>query len=491
MSELPIVLRGVMAMLPHDGARLDIGIGRDGRIAALAAPGSLAGIETVDGDGLLALPGAVDLHVHLNTFFGGTTTRDDFLDGTRAALFGGTTTIAQFAIPRPGETSLQAIERTHAEARPAVVSDYVVHASIVRETYEASVEQLAALPAAGVRTVKIFSAYTDDIGLTIGRIHHLLREAAAREITVFVHAETDSLIREGIDDAIRELGLGPQAHARSRTPLAESDAIRTISDLAADTGATVYFVHVSSAPGAAAIAERRARGERILAETCPHYLFLDESVYERPSGERWICSPPIRSRDHRIALWEALGSGAIDTVSSDHNCFDSAQKQAGGGDFRRVPNGLPGIEHRLPLLISAAIDGRLTWQRVVEVSSSTPARILGLWPQKGALAVGSDADIVLVDTAGRTSLGTAHMATDFSPYDGETAAGKIERVFRRGDPVIIGSELHAAAGSGNGLSLGSAADAGATDAGAADAGAANVARASAGRPSARARLDDR
>jgi dihydropyrimidinase len=453
MPEFATVLRGADAVLPHGRAAVDIGIAADGRIAAFAEPGTLAGHETVEAAGMIAVPGGIDLHVHINTFFGGTTTRDDFFSGTSAALFGGTTTIAQFAIPRPGETSLDAVVRTHAEARDSVVADYVVHGSVVRETYEPSLAQFAALRASGIGTVKVFSAYTDVIGLTLGQIHRLLRAAAAAGITVFVHAETDSLIREGIEDAVGRSELGPHGHAVSRTTLAESDAVRSISDLARDTDASIYFVHLSTAASVATLAERKARGERVHAETCPHYLFLDASVYDGPTGQRWICSPPIRGADDRAALWEGLRSGTIDAVSSDHNCFDTAQKDAGATDFRTVPNGLPGIEDRLPLLIGAAIEGRLDWSRLVSVAADAPARILGLWPRKGALVVGADADIVLIDPAGRTDLGAGHTAGDFRTFAGTQTRGSIEMVYRRGERVIAGQALHAERGSGSWLPI--------------------------------------
>lgn len=447
-AELATVLRGADAHLPHGRAPVDIGIGDDGRIAALGEAGGLAGRQTVEADGLTALPGGIDLHVHINTFFGGTTTRDDFFAGTAAAVFGGTTTIAQFAIPRPGETSVLAVARTREEAEPDAVSDYAVHGCVVRETYAASLDRLEDLRDSGVRSVKVFSAYTDQIGLTLGQIHRLLGRAAEVGITVFVHAETDSLIREGIEEAVRRGELGPQGHAVSRSPLAEEDAIRTISDLALDTGATVYFVHVSGAPSVTTLARRRALAQRVLAETCPHYLFLDEAVYQGSAGERWICSPPIRSQEHRAALWDGLRAGVIDAVSSDHNCFDVAQKRTNREDFRKVPSGLPGIEHRVPLLISAAVGGELSWERLVQVTAETPARILGLWPRKGSLSVGADADIVLVDPMATTDLSVGHMATDYSPYEGRSAAGRIERVYRRGVLVVAEGELRAERGSG-------------------------------------------
>ena len=448
MPELATVIRGVDAVLPHNRSKLDLGIGAEGRIAVIAEAGTLTGEAIVEAEGLIALPGAIDLHVHINTFFGGTTTRDDFFAGTSAALFGGTTTVAQFAIPRPGETSLEAVDRTQEEARPAAVCDYVIHGCAVRETYDASLAQFGRLTERGIRTLKVFSAYTDTIGLSLGQIHRLLARAVEAGITIFVHAETDSLVREGIEEAVGRGDLGPHGHAVSRTPLAEDDAIRSIADLARDIDATVYFVHVSAASSVASLAELRARGGRILAETCPHYLFLDASVYDAPGGEQWICSPPIRSAEHRAALWDALEAGVIDTVSSDHNCFDIAQKASRRADFRAVPNGLPGIEHRLPLLVGAAITGRLGWVRLVQLSSETPARILGLWPRKGALVVGADADLVLIDPAGHSNLGVGHMATDYSPYKEMSVSGRIERVYRHGQLVVVENELRAARGSG-------------------------------------------
>jgi dihydropyrimidinase len=267
-------------------------------------------------------------------------------------------------------------------------------------------------------------------------------------MTLFVHAETDSLIQEGVAAAARAGHLGPDGHAASRSPLAEADAIRSIADLARDAGARVYFVHVSSAPSVAVLRELQHRGDPVLAETCPHYLFLDEAVYGQADGGRWICSPPIRSAEHRAALWGGLADGVLDTVSSDHNCFDRAQKGNPGTDFREVPNGLPGIETRLPLLIGAALEGRLTWDRLAQVAAEAPARILGLWPRKGSLSVGADADIVLVDPAAETVLGGGHMATDFSPYEGRTVRGRIISVLRRGRRVVLDGELDAAPGSG-------------------------------------------
>jgi dihydropyrimidinase len=460
MPELAYVLRAVDAVLPDAVRRVDIGIGPDGRIAALADEGTLAAPRLVAAAGLLALPGGIDLHVHINTFFGGTTTRDDFFAGTRAALLGGTTTIAQFAIPQPAETSIEAVKRTQHEADDAAVADYAIHGCVVRDTYESSVRDLDELVERGIGTVKIFSAYTDVIGLSLTQIERLLNDAAARGITVFVHAETDELVQQGIADAVARSRLGPDGHALSRTTEAEADAVDKIADLALSRGARVYFVHVSAGASVRILAARRATGQRLLAETCPHYLFLDESVYANRDGQRWICSPPIRGPADRDALWDGLRDRVLDVVSSDHNCFDLAQKDAGSADFRTVPNGLPGIEYRLPLLVGAALDGRLSLQRVAELASEMPARIMGLWPRKGTLMPGADADIVLVDPTSETDLGRGHMATDYSVYDGVKATGRIVAVFRRGTQVVADGEMVADAGSGIRLAVPALAPAG-------------------------------
>ena len=335
-----------------------------------------------------------------------------------------------------------------------MVADYVVHGAVVRDSFENSLAQFEALRESGVGTVKIFSAYTDSIGLTLDQIRRVFAAAADAGITVFVHAETDSLVRDGIEQAARTFDLGPRAHARSRTPIAESDAVDVICDLARAMGAAIYFVHISGAGSVASLAERKGRGDTIVAETCPHYLFLDESVYDRPAGHRWICSPPLRSAADRAALWDGLRQGVIDTVSSDHNCFDNAQKDAGATDFRQVPNGLPGVETRLPLLVGAAIEGRIDWARLVQVVSEAPARVIGLWPRKGTLAVGADADIALIDPAGNTDLGSGHMSTDFWPFEGVRSSGSLAAVYRRGERVVSDGRLSATPGSGSWLPIG-------------------------------------
>lgn len=433
---LETVVRGGLVILPQGPGRVDLGIDEHGTFCAIAAPGELTGKHIVAADGLIVLPGAIDPHVHIATQFGEAKTCDDFYTGTLPAALGGTTTLVEFAIPQPGETTVDALERRYQEASGQAVIDYNFHACIVRESYGESLTELAGLRKQGISTVKVFSAYCDTIGLTQGQIHTVLEACSHAGLLVLVHCETEGLIQEGIARQVSANNLSPYAHAVSRSALAEADAMRSVCDLAADVGAPVYIVHVSSAEGAATIRERRMRGQQVFAETCTHYLFLDDAVYTRPEGELWVCSPPIRSRNHQAALWQGLWNGTFDLVSTDHNCFNRQQKVAHRQDFRMIPNGLPGVEFRMPLLLSAVHEGRLDWTRLAQLTSEAPARVLGLWPRKGLIGIGSDADFVLVDPESETDLSVGHMATDYSPFAGIRARGRVHQTWLRGTCLV-------------------------------------------------------
>ena len=429
------MIRGALAVLPKGPVLADVGIS-GGTIEAIGGPGDLTGSTVVDANDLVLLPGAIDPHVHVNTRFGDWVTRDDFYTSTVPAAFGGTTTIIDFAIPLPGETARSAFDRCRKEANATAAVDYALHACITRDSFDASLADLAHLRAAGVVSVKVFSAYRTTIGLSFAEIERVLTRAAELDLLVLVHAETDGIIEAAMADEVAAGHLGPRGHAASRPAVAEEDAIIKVADLAGKAGARVFFVHVSSAEGAEAVRQARRRGQAVLAETCVHYLFLDDDVYDRPDGELWICSPPIRSQEHQHALWNALEDNTFDLVSTDHNCFDSHQKALHRDDFRRVPNGLPGVELRLPVLLGAVRDGRLRWEELAQLTSEAPARIFGLWPQKGRIAVGSHADLVLVDPAGSTDLSVTHMATDFSPFRDLRGEGSVVQTWLRGRCLV-------------------------------------------------------
>ena len=447
---LDTVVRGALVVTPSQVEKLDVGM-RGGVFAALAAPGELVGRELVDATDMVLLPGGVDPHVHIATQARDLMTLDDFATATIPAAIGGTTSIVEFAIPRAGESTAEAIARRHREASDRAVVDYAFHAVVTGGEFDRSLGELAALREAGVGTVKMFTAYLDTVGLTIGQTHRVLRECARQQMLPLVHCETESLIKEGIAEMVVSGNLGPSGHARSRSTLAEADAIRTISDLALDAGSRLYIVHISSAEGAAEVARRKAAGQAVLGETCPQYLFLDDSVYARPDGELWICSPPIRPPADVEGLWREISASTIDVIATDHNCFDREQKAEHRGDFRDVPNGLPGIELRMPLLVDAVQGGRLSWSQVARLAAESPARAMGLMPRKGAVAIGFDADFALVNPAGKTDLGRSHMATDYTPFVGVVARGSIEQTWLRGTCLVRGGEFIGPPGGGRHL----------------------------------------
>jgi len=449
---LDTVIQGGLVVFPQGLCQADLGIGADGRFHSISLPGELTGKHVVSAEGLVVLPGGVDPHVHIDMQFSAIQkTTDDFFTGTMPAALGGTTTLVEFAIPRAGETTIDALERRYREASGKAVVDYNFHGCVVRDRFAASLAQIAQLPAQGISTVKLFSAYCDTIGLDLGQIQTVMEACSAADLLVLVHCETESLLQKGIADCVAAGNLTPHAHLLSRTALAEADAVRSICDLAAEADLPVYIVHVSSADGAAVVHERRQRGQRVYAETCTHYLYLDDETYKRPDGELWVCSPPIRAHNHQEALWKALANGTFDVISTDHNCFNRSQKAARRDDFRLIPNGLPSVEFRTPLLLSAVHDGHLDWTELARFLSEAPARIFGLWPRKGAIAVGSDADLLLVDPAGETDLSVSHMATDYSPFEGITAHGRVLQTWLRGVCIARDGALQVEPGYGSRL----------------------------------------
>jgi dihydropyrimidinase len=413
----------------------------NGRIALIGPGLNLPADETVDASGLLVMPGAVDVHTHLDMPAGGLVSSDDFESGTVAAAFGGTTTIVDFATQERGQSLMDALRiwRAKAEGRAAV--DFGFHMAICDWSDRTASEMEALVDQEGVPSFKLYMAYKGRLQVDDGVVFQALACSRAIGGLVCVHAENGDVVDALTREALAAGRTTPRQHADARPRRAEAEAVGRAAALAEIAGAALYVVHVSCAEGVEELSRARRRGVRVHAETCPQYLVLGEEEYERPGPEsvRVIAAPPLRSEADREALWRALRDGEIDVVSTDHCPFTAEEKAAGGDDFSRVPNGLPGIETRLMLLWDAGVrTGRLDAHRFVDLVATRPARLFGLWPRKGTIGIGSDADLVLFDPEAERSLDAAalHMRVDWSPYEGRRVRGAPAVVISRGEVIV-------------------------------------------------------
>lgn len=407
----------------------------------------------IDGRGLWLLPGGVDPHVHFGLRAGKITTADDVLAGTCAALAGGTTTVIDFITPARGESLAAAAKARLAEAA-AAACDYALHASVT-EWRDGIAEQLAAgVDAYGLRSVKLYLAYLETIGLAGEALSAAMQAAAALDLTVLLHCEDGAQISARRRELLAAGERGVAAHPRSRPPVCEETAVVMALRLAERAGCRPYLVHLSTAGAVAAVKEARARGLTVLAETCPQYLLFDERVYEGGFDVTapFVMSPPLRPAAHRAALRAALAEGVFDVVATDHCAFDlKGQKDLGREDFTRIPGGAAGVEHRLALLYTLGVaTGLLAPTAWVRLVATRPAEIFGLYPRKGSLAPGADADLVLWDPAASWTLTAreSHQRCDHSIYEGLAIRGRALRVWSRGEEVFTEGRLRAPAGRG-------------------------------------------
>ncbi|MDQ1520882.1 MAG: dihydropyrimidinase [Actinomycetota bacterium] len=429
-------------MIDVDGERIaDVRTGRDGRIAAVAA--SLvpeAGEVVVDCAGRLVVPGGVDVHTHLHLPVGDVRVSDDFVTGTRAAAIGGTTTIIDYVTAYRGEDPLAALATWRRWAEPACV-DYGLHMTFTERVPERVVAECVE---AGVTSFKLYMAYPELLQVDDDVIIDVMGAATRLGGLVTLHCEDGGAIEALRRKAIAEGRTGVIEHARTRPAALEAEAVTRAASLAEVVGASVYVVHVSSAPALSAVREARERGVDVLAETCPQYLYLDTARLTGPDGESFVCTPPLRDPWHVEELWHGLASGAVHTVATDHCPFTVADRRAGmrarpsgWADFTEVPGGLPGIETRMGLVWEGVVGGRITARDWVRLCAEAPARTFGCWPEKGNLRVGADADVVVWNPARSQSLDaeSLHMAVDHSPYAGIVVSGWPELVLSRGDAV--------------------------------------------------------
>jgi len=425
----------------------------DGKIARIGAdlePPPDA--EVVDATDRLVMPGGIDVHTHLDMPFMGTTSSDDFETGTTAALFGGTTCVVDFAIPEKGKPMQAALETWRARAEGKAVTDYGFHMCIVEMT-ERTLPDLAAMVREGITSFKLFTDYPGVFQIDDGAIFRVLRWARESGALIQVHAVNGAATAVLIEEAAAQGKLEPVYHGLCRPSRLEGESTSRMVDLAEVAEAPVYIVHLTCAEALHAVREGRRRGAQVYAETCPQYLYLSHDDMARPDfeGAKYVCNPPIRPAWHAEELWRGLQSGDLQTVATDHCPFNfKGQKEMGRGDFRKIPNGLPGIETRVPLMHQAVVEGRISLNRFVDLVSTAPARLFGLYPRKGAIVPGADADLVLWDPEREVDLSAdkLHMRVDHSIYEGRRVKGGPDRVFVHGVLVVDGDRFLGRAGEG-------------------------------------------
>ena len=434
-----------------DGEQIAL-IGRD-----LAATGVTAD-ESIDARGKYLIPGAIDVHTHMELPFGGTFAKDTFETGTRAAAFGGTTTIVDFAVQSRGKSLREGLDALHAKAEGNAVADYGFH-MIMSDVNDETLAEMDTLVAEGVPDFKLFTAYPGVFFSDDGAIFRALQQTAKNGGLIMMHAE-NGLAIDIVAAQFADSGkTDPYYHGVVRYPIFEGEATNRVIRLAEAAGVPVYIVHLSARDALNEVRAARDRGAMTFAETCPQYLFLSlDDMGHGFEGAKFVCSPPLRPKDHQEELWSGLRKDDLQVVSTDHCPFDfHGQKDLGKDDFRKVPNGLPGVEDRVDLLHDGGVvAGRLTRERWVEVLSTAPARMFGLYPRKGAIAVGSDADLVVYDPGRKHTISakTHHMNVDYSCYEGRAVQGGSDVVLSRGSVIVRDGEFTGRKGHGQFLKRG-------------------------------------
>ncbi|MGQ0847582.1 MAG: dihydropyrimidinase [Actinomycetota bacterium] len=418
-------------------------------VTALGLAGNQwAADQVIDAAGKYVIPGGIDVHTHMELPFGGTFASDNFETGTRAAAWGGTTTIIDFAVQTKGQNLMDGFEAWMGKADGNCAIDYGFHL-IVGEVNDQSLKEMDTAVGEGVTSFKMFMAYPGVFYSTDGEIFQAMQKASENGATIMMHAENGIAIDVLIAQALGRGETDPIHHGIVRKAILEGEATHRAIKLAELAGCPVYIVHMSALEALAEVTSARDEGLNVFAETCPQYLFLDlEDLGEGFEGAKFVCSPPLRDRaeGHHEALWSGLATNDLQVVSTDHCPFNfedhlelGRQKKLGEGDFSKIPNGLPGVEHRVELIHHGAVaEERLSLERWVEVCSTTPAKMFGLFPKKGTVAIGSDADIVIFDPNRRhmLSAGSHHMRTDYSCYEGMELMGSVDTVLSRGRVII-------------------------------------------------------
>ncbi len=440
-----ILIKNGTVVSAIESKRMDVLISAE-MIARVGAGINESGHEVVDATGLLVMPGGIDVHTHLDMPFGGTTSADDYITGTQAAAVGGTTMLIDFALQSQGHTMREAFDVWRAKSRGKACVDYSLHMAVTDlgpGDGAQGLREMEEMVAEGISSFKLFMAYPGVLMIDDGLMFKVMQKAAALNALCCVHAENGSAIDVVVAQMIAEGKTEPHYHALSRSPKAEAEATHRAIALADMAGAAVYIVHLSNEDSLAALKFMQGRGARALAETCIQYLVL--SIEDQMPGKSWeeakyVFTPPLREKWNQEYLWEALGDGSLAVVSTDHCPFRFAdQKELGRGDFRKIPNGGPGVENRLQILWHFGVNaGKISPEKFVALMATNPARIFGMERHKGRIAEGLDADILLWDPKAEYTISAATqcMATDYSMFEGWKVMGNAAKVYSRGELVV-------------------------------------------------------
>ncbi|MCA9728690.1 MAG: dihydropyrimidinase, partial [Candidatus Eisenbacteria bacterium] len=410
--------------------------------------------KTIDASGKYVLPGGIDVHTHLDMPFGGSTSADDFETGTIAAAHGGTTTIVDFAIQYRGQTLHHALDAWRAKAEGKAAIDYGFH-MIMTEVNDQVESEMDDLVREGITSFKLFMAYPGVFMLDDASIFKALLRTGKNGGTICMHAENGGVIDVLVQKALGEGKTAPKYHAITRPARAEAEATHRAIALAEMADVPIYIVHLSAAEALEMVTEARDRGLPAFAETCPQYLFLSYDNYEEPGfeGAKYVMSPPLRAREKQAQLWRGLAMNDLQAISTDHCPFCmKEQKELGKDDFSKIPNGAPGIETRMSLVYDGGVrTGKISLNRFVELTSTSPAKIFGLFPRKGTIAPGSDADLVIFDPNAKQKLSakTLHMNVDYNPYEGREVVGVSQTVLSRGRVIVENGKFVGRVGGGS------------------------------------------
>jgi dihydropyrimidinase len=441
-----VILRGGTIVTAADYYKADVRMEGE-KVAAIGKGIILPEDQILDVEGCLLLPGGVDVHTHFDLPAGNTATADDFTSGTQGAIIGGTTTIIDYATQFKGQTLKEALANWHAKAKGKCYGDYGFHMAITDWNDDIAEEICWLSQSAGVTSIKLYMAYKKVLQVDDDILFRALTKSRQCGVLVCVHCENGDMIYNLVNQYRSQGNVTPYFHPLSRPIVAEEEAVSRIIALAHAAQSSVYIVHLSSNNALQVVMNAKCRGNQVYAETCPQYLLLDESYYNNDSFEsaKYVISPPLRKKENQDSLWRGLGNGMLDVVATDHCSFNlHGQKDTGLHDFSMIPNGIPGVENRLGLLYTyGVVPGKISMNTFVNLTATQPAKIFGLFPRKGTIAPGSDADIVVWDVNDTSVIRaqTQHQRVDYTPYEGFQQKGKALHVFLRGRQVVHNGKL--------------------------------------------------